>query len=642
MSRRSICLTEPNISYAGEIFSWKFTYTTAINLPKGTRIKFDIQSKGREIDWETPQVNLKEKKNMIWGILPDGKTISAKALESAESVVPDFEFVLPSEIKAGDNFAIGIGTPDTNEKKIQELGTRAQTIVQRRKQFLLYIDPKGKGDYKDPESFIMDIKGNKLHYIRIITPSLVAKNKRFDITLRFEDNFGNLTNNAPEGTLIELTYEHLRENLSWKLFVPETGFLNLPNLYFNEPGIYRIQLQILKTQEKFYSHPIKCFAEQDKSLFWGLLHGESERVDSSENIETCLRHIRDEKSLQFFSTSSFESVEETSNEDWKNINTYVTEFNEEGRFVSFLGMQWFNQELEEGLRTFVFAKEGKAILRKKDSKNNNLKKIYKGLAPKELISIPSFSMAKKFGTDFSEFSPEFERVVEIYNAWGSSECLTKEGNLRPISSTSKKGVGEFAEGSIRKALNNNCRFGFVAGGLDDRDLFGSLYDSDQVQYSPGLTAILATEQTRDSLFQALFNRQCYATTGERIILGFFIAGMPLGSELSTKTKPGLFYNRHITGYVAGTTPITSIEIIRNGTVIHTIKPGILTVDFSFDDDKQISQIALPGSKEQPPFTYYYLRVLQEDGHMAWGSPIWIDLHDLPVASPKKPKKASAK
>ncbi len=640
--RRSICLTEPNVSYAGEIFSWKFTYTTAINLPKGSRIKFDIQSKGREIDWETPDVNLKEKRNLIWGVLPDGKTIAAKTLDSAESIVPDFEFVLPSEIKAGENFIIGIGTPDTNPNKIEELGTRCQTIVQRRKSFLIYIDPKGKGDYKDPETFTMDIKGNALQFIRIIAPSIVAKNKRFDVTLRFEDSFGNLTNNAPEGTLIELTYEHLRENLSWKLFVPETGFLNLPNLYFNEPGIYRIQLQILKTKEKFYSHPIKCFIEQDKSLFWGLLHGESERVDSSENIETCLRHVRDEKSLQFFSTSSFESAEETSNEEWKTINTYVTEFNEDGRFVSFLGMQWFNESPEEGLRTFVFAKDNKAILRKKDSKNTNLKKIYKGLAPKELISIPSFSMAKKFGNDFSDFSPEFERVVEIYNAWGSSECLAKEGNLRPIKTTSKKGIAESADGSIQKALNKNCRFGFVAGGLDDRDLFSDFYDSDQTQYSPGLTAILATDHTRDSLFQALFNRQCYATTGERIILGFSIAGASIGSELSTKIKPGLVYNRHITGYVAGTGPVASIEIIRNGSTIHTIKPEGFTCDFNFDDSEMISQVALPGGNDLPPFVYYYIRILQEDGHIAWSSPIWIDLHDMPVVAAKKAKKTSAK
>ena len=639
--RRSICVIEPNVSFAGEVFTWKFIYTTSVSLPKGTRIKFDLQSKGREIDWKTPEINLKEKKNLIWGVLPDEKTISAKLLESQDGVVPDFEFTLPSEIKPGEAFTICLGTPDTEPKQIQENGARCQTIVQRRRPFLIYIDPKGKGDYKDPETFTMDIKGNILHDIRVIAPSIVAKNKRFDMMLRFEDLYGNLTNNAPEGTLIELTYEHLRENLSWKLFIPETGFLSLPNLYFNEPGVYKIQLHNLKSGQKFYSYPIKCFAETDKSLFWGLLHGESDRVDSAENIETCLRHIRDEKSLQFFSSSSFESAEETSNEIWKSVSSHITEFNEDGRFATFLGMQWFAAEPEEGLRTFVFAKDNKAILRKKESKNNNLKKLYKSLLPKELISIPSFSMAKGFGTNFSDFDPEFERVVEIYNAWGSSECLEKEGNPRPITSTGKGGVSEFAEGSIRRALNNNCRFGFVAGGLDDRDLFSEFYEGDQVQYSPGLTGILASDQTKEALFLALSNRQCYATTGERIILGFSIAGIPMGSELSTKVKPGLAYNRYITGYIAGTASIDSIEIIRNGSVIHTIYPKQSNVDFSYDDSDMIGQIALAAADEAPPFIYYYLRITQEDGHIAWSSPIWIDIYDIVIqAPPKKSKKKS--
>lgn len=636
--RRPICHIEPSVSYAGEVSNWRFIYTASINLPKGSRIKFDLQSKGRILDWQIPDTNLKAKGNLIWGVLPNEKTIAAKALVSKESIVPDFEFILPSEIKAGEVFIICLGTPEEDKAHEQGYGTQAQTIVQRRKRFQLFIDPKGKGDYKEPEVFTIDIKGNKLHDIQVIAPSIVNKNKRFDMMLRFEDAYGNLTNNAPEGTLIELTYEHLRENLSWKLFIPETGFLSLPNLYFNEPGIYRIQLQNLKNGDKFYSYPIKCFADQDKSLFWGLLHGESDRVDAEENIEACLRHIRDEKSLQFFSTSSFESVEETSNEAWKSINMHIAEFNEEGRFATFLGMQWFGEEAGEGLRMFLFAKDNKPIFRKKDPKTNNLKKTYKGLSPKELISVPSFSMAKGFGTNFSDFTPEFERVVEIYNAWGSSECSEKEGNLRPITSTTKGGISSWADGSIRKALNNNCRFGFVAGGLDDRGVFSDLYSQGQAQYSPGLTAILAPEQTKESLFTALFNRHCYATTGDRIIIGFFIAGAPMGSELSTKVKPGLAYNRYITGYVSGTAQIEKIEIIRNGAVVHTIESELTDLDFVFDDVEAIHKIALPAKGEAPAFTYYYLRVLQKNGHMAWSSPIWIDVLEAPASTSKKAKK----
>ena len=105
--------------------------------------------------------------------------------------------------------------------------------------------------------------------------------------LRFEDCYGNLTNNAPEDTMIEFTHENLRDSLKWRLFLPETGFIALPNLYFNEPGIYSILLKNLKTKEEYRSGPIKCFPTETKNVFWGTLHGESERFDSGDNIENC-------------------------------------------------------------------------------------------------------------------------------------------------------------------------------------------------------------------------------------------------------------------------------------------------------------------------------------------------------------------
>lgn len=642
--RRSICYCEPSLALAGEVNTWKFSYTTATSLPKGTRLKFDLSSRGREIDWEIPSPATKDKKNTIWAETPEGKVLLAKEMSKPEAPTPSFEFVLPSEIKAGDTFSIFIGTPEKNREEASKKGNRAQTSTQRRRPFYLYIDPKGKGDYRDPEIFSLDVRGNQLKNIRIIAPSLVAKNKRFDVVIRFEDIFGNLTNNAPEGTLVEVSYEHLRENLNWKLFVPETGFINVPNLYFNEPGIYRIQLRNLKNQEVFYSAPIKCFAETDKSIFWGVLHGESEKIDSAENIEACLRQFRDEKNMQFFASSSFESSEETSNEVWKTVATQTAEFNEDFRFTTFLGLQWFNEAPEEGLRQIIYAKDNKPILRKKDAKTNALKKIYKSHTPKDLISIPCFAMAKGLETTFIDFDPEYERVVEIYNAWGSSECTAKEGNPRPIISEGKKGIFESEKGSLRKALNNNCRFGFVAGGLDDRGVYSELFESDQVQYSPGMTAIVAIEQTREALYQALINRSCYATTGKRIVLGFSIANASMGSELNTKSKPGLNFNRHITGFVAGTAPIKEILFIRNGKPFHTIHPKQEHYEFAFDDTEPLSKLLLSSPGDKPRFAYYYMRVMQEDGHMAWGSPIWIDQTEASLApsNNKKPKKPSTK
>lgn len=636
--RRSICYCEPNYALAGEAKTWKFIYTPSANLPKGTRLKFDLQTKGREIDWQIPSVNLKKTAPVIYAKLENGKILTATEVESTDSIVPQYEFILPTAVEAGDAITIILGAKDGEISK--KGGTlSAQTTSQRRRPFLLYIDPSGKGHYDDPEVFSMDIRGGELANIRILAPSFVTKNKRFDVIVRFEDEFGNLTNNAPDDTLIELSHEHLRENLNWKLFVPETGFISLPNLYFNEAGVYTIQLVISTTKQIFRSSPIRCFPDNNHHLYWGLLHGESERFDSTENIESCMRHFRDDKAYNFYGVSPFESQEETPNETWKAVTQNIVDFDEDERFTTFLGFQWQGDNKTEGLRLFVSPKENKPILRKKELKNSTLKKIYKSFSPKEMISIPCFTMAKGTEYNFENFDPDFERVVEIYNAWGSSETTKKEGNHRPI--TSSNGVQETIDGSIQKALQRNCRFGFVAGGLDDRGNYAELYESDQVQYNPGLTAIIAPTHTREALFEALYQRSCYATTGERIIVGLSLAGVPMGKEISTADKPGLAINRHLAGYVAGTSKLEKVEIIRNGKVIKTFEPNHYFLDFTYDDMTPLEKVVINSKDKNPPFVYYYIRVVQEDGHMAWSSPIWVDyipLSALPKTQKLRPTK----
>ena len=623
--RRSICYCEPSTALAGENNTWHFIYTPSSDLPKGAKLKFDLQSKGRDIDWEIPTANLKKSENVIFGTMPKFKSIEAKEVDSDDEIVPAFEFTLPAKLEAGETFTIVVG----GTKAPKQNGTHAQHSAQRRRSFLLYVDPSGKGKYDEPEVFSLDVKGNDLDSIRVLVPSFVTRNKRFDVIVRFEDQYGNLTSRAPADTLVELSHEHLRENLSWKLFIPETGFIALPNLYFNEPGVYTIQLLNTKTKEVFRSAPIMCFAENPKHLFWGVMHGESERIDSTENIESCLRHFRDDRASNFFVASPFENQDETTNEMWKLITQNIAEFDEADRFAAFVGFQWEGAPKEEGVRQFVYLKDGKQLLHRKDPKYSSLKKIYKSFSPKELLSIPTFTMGKGYEYDFENYDPDFERVVEIYNSWGSSECSKKEGNELSITCSGKKGVHESAEGSIQKALQRNCRFGFVAGGLDDRGIYSDFFESDQEQFNPGLTAIIAGEHSKAALGEALYNRSCYATTGERIILGLSLAGVPMGGETSTGVKHGLRVNRHLAGYVAGTDNLKSVEIIRNGKVIKTYEPEGYSLEFAYDDMTPIEKVVIDAKDKKPPFVYYYIRVTQEDGHTAWSSPIWVDF--VPVS-----------
>jgi hypothetical protein len=119
----------------------------------------------------------------------------------------------------------------------------------------------------------------------------------------------------------------------------------------------------------------------------------------------------------------------------------------------------------------------------------------------------------------------------------------------------------------------------------------------------------------------------------------------MGKELSTVDKPGLKINRHLTGFVAGTSDIVKVEIIRNGVVIQEYEPDSgYSFEFAYDDMDPLEKISIKDKEKKPNFVFYYIRATQEDGHMAWSSPIWIDCIPVKLARPasKKPAKPAAK
>ena len=62
----------------------------------------------------------------------------------------------------------------------------------------------------------------------------------------------------------------------------------------------------------------------------------------------------------------------------------------------------------------------------------------------------------------------------------------------------------------------------------------------------------------------------------------------------------------------GTSRIKQVQFIRNNAPLRTEKPGKEQVTLTFTDK-------LP----QPGLNWYYARVLQEDGEVAWSSPVWV-------------------
>jgi len=135
----------------------------------------------------------------------------------------------------------------------------------------------------------------------------------------------------------------------------------------------------------------------------------------------------------------------------------------------------------------------------------------------------------------------------------------------------------------------------------------------------GITAVWAEELTSPAIFDAIRNRKCYATTGERILLDFTVAGLTMGQAGKHPNGQPLKINLRIWG----TELLLRVEILRyvfgersfETILSHAPRPESMDAAYELEDD-----FARP--------CMYYARVTQEpleSAGMGWTSPVWLDL-----------------
>jgi hypothetical protein len=142
-----------------------------------------------------------------------------------------------------------------------------------------------------------------------------------------------------------------------------------------------------------------------------------------------------------------------------------------------------------------------------------------------------------------------------------------------------------------------------------------------------LTAAYATSLTKAALFTALRERRCYATTGPRIIVRLEVQGHGMGSrvEVGAADRETL-HERHLEMTVNGTARVERIEVVRNNVEVCTYRGDAHDVTFSWSDRQDLASISLPRAMGGGALTcYYFARVIQEDGEIAWTSPVWFVL-----------------
>lgn len=258
-----------------------------------------------------------------------------------------------------------------------------------------------------------------------------------------------------------------------------------------------------------------------------------------------------------------------------------------------------------GHRNCVFARRGIRTLprlRQPDADKavanvhaDDTKMLYRYL--RELDGIcASHTSATTMGTDWRDNDPKVEPFVEIYQGDRMSyeyEEAPRAGYEQGKGKTPVNIAGWRPLGFVKNALEKGYRLGFQAS---------SDHWSTHISYC----VVLAERHDRKGIHDAMKARHCYGAT-DAIVVDVRSGAHVMGDEFRTAKPPSFDVT------VLGTGAIEQVDVLRDSVVVDTLKPG-----------KREHKATWTDPKPAKGTHWYYVRVVQTDGEMAWASPMWVE------------------
>ncbi len=341
---------------------------------------------------------------------------------------------------------------------------------------------------------------------------------------------------------------------------------------------------------------------------WGDLHRHTDlSFDgySDGSLYDCYRYAIDAAQMDFLGPSEHVLPEKADTSYmWRMVDKAVDIYKIPGVFYPLLNYER-TVAYPDGHRNIVWNRRGYDPVRIKPGDRENgvaeddmlmlWKELLAGGRPKA-ISIPHTS-ATQMGTDWRYNDEQAERLVEMFQ--GNRDSYEYLG--APRSATAERIVvgGYITSGDMRPK-------GFIWNALEKGYKMGFIASSDHRSTHMSYAAVYTPDRTYGDIWDSLHDRRTYAAT-DYIIVDFQSGGHAMGEEFSANAPPRFDVR------IIGTGKIKQIDVIKDNTFAYTAHPDVSEVTFSYADSA-IEQ----GSH------YYYVRVIQEDNNMAWGSPIWVD------------------
>lgn len=204
-------------------------------------------------------------------------------------------------------------------------------------------------------------------------------------------------------------------------------------------------------------------------------------------------------------------------------------------------------------------------------------------------------------------------VVEIHSKWGTSEY---RGNPSPLVDIHP------GPSYVQDLLACGYKLGFIGGTDAHTSLtFCRWLESEVHQSQPGLTAVMVKKNHRDDIYDAIQARNCYAACGERILLDVECGELTMGQAGDMPDSGEVM----ISSEYAAESEIESVEIVRNGEVVHRVEPNDWKGSLEWTDTSTSDATPIKDFETGAPMLYYYVRVTAQADARAWSSPCWLNL-----------------
>lgn len=350
--------------------------------------------------------------------------------------------------------------------------------------------------------------------------------------------------------------------------------------------------RIFQAQREFYPKP------SEYNIYFGDIHGHSQCSDGAPTVDQYFIQLRDIAKLDFGALTDHDhggvGKDPLWYGKWDIIKAKTAEYNEPGKFTTILGYERDSYPWYNNLVVYYNNYDGEMLRGEHDGEITR-KELRSYLQRDDLLLVPHDTCLLSPGADFLSLELEdMTPLIQVYSRGTHQERFDPEFMRN----------SDCEGGYWQDALRRGARMGAMASSDDHGGTCGViLEDRGFLEKYPGLTAVLAKENTLPAIFEALKARRCYALMGGRIYMDFRINGHYMGEEFATSEDKSIYYKVEADGIIDY---VTVVKNCRDYVIIQSTGEQVF-FDYSQEQDTDV----------------YYLRVKLKDGRLAWSSPIWV-------------------